>query len=355
MTLRANHLTVSRMLLLPVPCALLFYGTTEKLVALGLFTLLALTDWWDGKLARKQGPTVLGGLLDPIADKMFLAFTWVPMACLEGERGSGLTIVPVWVTTLIFFRELAVTGMRSLAASHGVEFKTATLAKFKTAFQMAGGGFLFWDVIWQDNRAMLLGGNVALVAMALGIALFRKIRGRGVGIKVWTQVGAYAGATLCVAFLQLRWALLVIAIGILGLTLASGGQYVIRVVAGLRAKGWPARASDVALCVVEAAVPTSVVALVTTGTLWPVIVMLTGELAAGGLIDLMTTRGTRRRASLAWLRVAALAACGVAGWLGATGAVAFPRLESSAVMGAAVVSATYCAGLFARHRNLYLH
>lgn len=343
------------MLLLPIPCALLFYGTTAKLVALGLFTLLALTDWWDGKLARKQGPTVLGGLLDPIADKMFLAFTWVPMACIEGERGSGFTLVPVWVTTLIFFRELAVTGMRSLAASHGVEFKTATLAKYKTAFQMAGGGFLFWDVIWQDNRTVLLAGNVALVAMALGIALVRKIRGRGVGPKVWTQVAAYAAATLCVFFLRLQWALWVIDVGILGLTLASGAQYVIRVVTGLRERGWPARAGDVGLCLAEAAGPLAIVALSTASTVWPVIVMLTGELAAGGLIDLMTTRNARRRASLAWLRCAGLVLCGAAAWLGATGVAALPWLELSAMIGAATVSGVYCLGLFVHHRELYLH
>jgi phosphatidylglycerophosphate synthase len=345
------------MLLLPIPCALLFWGTTEKLVALGLFTLLALTDWWDGKLARKQGPTVLGGLLDPIADKMFLAFTWVPMACIEGERGSGLAIVPVWLTALIFFRELSVTGMRSMAAAHGIEFKTATLAKYKTAFQMAGGGFLFWDVIWQDDLVVAVAGNAAMVAIALGIALYRRLKGRGVGPKIWTQVGAYAGATLIVWFLPLRWALLILAVGILVLTLASGLQYVVRVVEGLRAKGWPASAGEVALCMAEAAIPIGVVSLVAMGelTVWAVIVMLTGELAAGGLIDLMTTRGARRRPWIAWLRCLAILLCGVAGWIGHMGVVPLPWLEMGAACAAAAVSGVYCAGLFVHHRTLYLH
>jgi cardiolipin synthase (CMP-forming) len=344
------------MLLLPIPCALLFGETTSKLVALGLFTLLALTDWWDGKIARKQGPTVLGGLLDPIADKMFLAFTWVPMACIEAERGSGVAVVPVWFVTLMFFRELAVTGMRSLAAAHRIEFKTATLAKFKTAFQMAGGGFVFWDVIWQDNHLVTVAGNAALVVMALGIALYRRIRGRGVGAKVWTQVVAYAGATLCVTFLSLHWSLLIIVMAILGLTLLSGAQYAGRVFSGLREQGWPARPGEIALTVVEAVAPVAIVSLVGAGSasVWMVIVMLTGELAAGGLIDLMTTRGARRRSWLAWLRCLALAICGAAGWLGLAHLVPVPWLEPAATTVAASVSAAYCAGLFVTHRALYL-
>jgi len=101
------------MILLPLPVYLLFEeNIVYRLGAMLALTLLALTDWWDGKLARQQGPTVLGSLLDPIADKMFLAFTFVPMARIEGVTGSGVNIFPVWLVAILFFRELAVTGMR---------------------------------------------------------------------------------------------------------------------------------------------------------------------------------------------------------------------------------------------------
>ena len=53
-------------------------------------TLIGCTDWVDGMLARKYGPTVLGGLLDPIADKVFIAFAYVPFADTVGlDPGVG--------------------------------------------------------------------------------------------------------------------------------------------------------------------------------------------------------------------------------------------------------------------------
>lgn len=343
------------MILLPVPCWLLFGGQLERLIALAAFTLLALTDWWDGKIARKQGPTVLGSLLDPIADKMFLAFTYLPMACIEGEDGSGWNAIPVWIVSLVFLRELAVTGMRGLAASHGIEFTTATLAKFKTAFQMGGGGVLFWNLIWQHNLVVTVVGNLVLVAMAAGIAIYRRIDGRGVGAKVWTQVGAYSCATAAVILLPLRYVLLIIALSILGLTLLSGVNYAVRTFNGLREKGWPARPTEILLALAESVVPVGVVAMLAIEDVpvWAPILMLTGELAAGGLLDLIATAGVARRRWLAWLRVFGLIAAVALGWLGAT-LLAVPALVFWAPVAAAAISTSYCAGLFIAHRALYL-
>ncbi len=356
MQLRANHLTISRMLLLPVPCYLLF-GETQwhKLVALGAFTLLALTDWWDGKLARKQGPTVLGGLLDPIADKMFLAFTYLPLALLEGVEGSGVAILPVWVVAILFFRELSVTGMRSLAASHGVEFHTATLAKYKTAIQMGGSGFIFWNVIWQDSYVMTMVGNGALVAIALGMVIYRAARGRVVGPKIWTQLVIYSFAAVIAALLPLRLRLDVLVYGILIITVISGSQYAYRVFGGLAAKGWPAKVSDLVLSLLEAIAPVTIVALLAVRgvPLWAVIAMLTAELAQGGLADLVAAEGIQRRRWLAWLRSLAHLGLGVAGWVAA---FQLPELSVPAIvtMAAAGVSAVSCAAMFVHHRKLYL-
>src|SRR5580765_8240121 len=72
----------------------------------GIF--IGCTDWVDGILARKQGPTVLGGLLDPIADKVFIAFAYTPFA------DSGL--VPWWACGLMFTREFFITALRSAYA-----------------------------------------------------------------------------------------------------------------------------------------------------------------------------------------------------------------------------------------------
>src|ERR1043166_1894487 len=72
-------------------------------------TLIGCTDWVDGMLARRYGPTVLGGLLDPIADKVFIAFAYVPFA--DSHYGWGL--VPWWACALMFTREFFITALRS--------------------------------------------------------------------------------------------------------------------------------------------------------------------------------------------------------------------------------------------------
>ena len=63
------------------------------------------------RLARKHGPTVFGGLLDPIADKVFVAFAYLPFA--------DVGMVPPWAVALMFVRELLITALRSLASEQG--------------------------------------------------------------------------------------------------------------------------------------------------------------------------------------------------------------------------------------------
>src|SRR6187549_2244751 len=92
-------------------------------------TLIGCTDWIDGLLARKYGPTVLGGLLDPIADKVFIAFAYVPFA------DDGM-LVPAWVAALMFTREFFITSLRSAYEQRNLTLKTSYLAKVKTWTQM---------------------------------------------------------------------------------------------------------------------------------------------------------------------------------------------------------------------------
>lgn len=357
MKLRANHLTISRILLLPFPCYLLLASetVTHRLIALAAFTVLALTDWWDGKLARKQGPTVLGGLLDPIADKMFLAFSFLPMVRIEGETGSGVPLLAVWMVAVIFFREMAVTGMRSLAATHKVEFHTATLAKYKTAIQMGGAGFLFWNVVWQHDRVVLLAGQGAMVLVALAIAAGRALRKKPVGPKIWTQFILYSIATVASATLPIHWLLDIIAYSIVAMTVASGLQYVYRVFGGLARKGWPVKPPELLFRLLEAVAPVSVVSLLYLAEIpiWAVIAVLAAELATGGLCDLIATRGVRRRRWLAALRSLAILGLGIGGWVVH---LRLPDLHLGPYLtiASAVVAALYCAGMFITHRKVYM-
>src|SRR5688572_4691392 len=109
-------------------------------------TLIGCTDWVDGMLARKYGPTVLGGLLDPIADKVFIAFAYVPFA------DDAVGLVPAWAIALMFTREVFITSLRSAYELRNLTLKTSYLAKVKTWTQMQGiGVMLLFPLVGTDS------------------------------------------------------------------------------------------------------------------------------------------------------------------------------------------------------------
>jgi CDP-diacylglycerol--glycerol-3-phosphate 3-phosphatidyltransferase len=121
----ANVLTIVRIVLVPVFVGfLLAGGTAWRLAALGTFCVASLTDVLDGRLARSRGlVTDFGKIADPVADKALTGAALVSLSAL-GE-------LPWWVTGVIMFRELGVTGLRFwvirrgvIAASRGGKAKT---------------------------------------------------------------------------------------------------------------------------------------------------------------------------------------------------------------------------------------
>lgn len=114
-----------RILAIPVLVVVLltqFEG--KELVAVVIFLLAALTDTLDGLLARKRKQvTILGQILDPIADKLLIASAFI---CLV-ELGA----VSAWMVVIIIGRELAVTGFRAIASSKGIYISSSRLGKFK--------------------------------------------------------------------------------------------------------------------------------------------------------------------------------------------------------------------------------
>lgn len=126
----ANRVTMVRILLVPVFLYFVLqsipYGTY---IAAGIFILAASTDGLDGYLARKRKEvTNLGKLLDPLADKLLIT------AALISLVGSG--VLPAWVAIIIISRELAVTGLRAVAAAEGVVIQASVVAKLKTISQI---------------------------------------------------------------------------------------------------------------------------------------------------------------------------------------------------------------------------
>jgi len=129
-----NILTYLRILLIPFIVWLTLVNTWEALtVAFLLYGLSALTDTFDGLLARKLNQsTAWGAYIDPLADKflvwaMYGVFAMIPFLH-----------IPWYVILPILARDLFVTWLRSYAKKHHLSFKTSFLAKTKTTFQMVG-------------------------------------------------------------------------------------------------------------------------------------------------------------------------------------------------------------------------
>ena len=100
-----------------------------KVYALFIFIIAAITDAYDGYLARKYNQiTPEGKFLDPIADKILVISAFISFAVIE--------IIDFWMVGLIIFRDLFITGLRLAMSGSGFEFVTSKLSKYKTAFQL---------------------------------------------------------------------------------------------------------------------------------------------------------------------------------------------------------------------------
>ena len=125
-----NALTVLRIFLVPLLVVVLL-TRFEGHVYFGaaIFALAVLTDYLDGFFARRRNEvTRLGILLDPLADKLLTAAAFLSLV----EMG----LVPAWVVMIILARELAVTGLRNVAAGRGILIEASALGKGKMATQV---------------------------------------------------------------------------------------------------------------------------------------------------------------------------------------------------------------------------
>lgn len=134
-----NSITVFRLVLAPVMVWLLWDvpNRVEAVVAMVVFVGAMLLDIVDGWLARKwQLQSIAGAFLDPLADKIMVLTTLVMLIPLGW--------VPAWVVILMEVRELAISGLRSIAMSEGLVIAAGSLGKFKTAYQSTAIGFLLF-------------------------------------------------------------------------------------------------------------------------------------------------------------------------------------------------------------------
>ena len=135
----ANLLTLTRMLLI-VPFAALFMADAPWTMkaALAIFIIAAVTDFFDGRIARARGEvSALGAALDPIADKLLIA-----AALLLLTRNGVIAGAGVIAALMILLREILVTGLREALARIGAALPVTRLAKSKTAAQIVAIGLL---------------------------------------------------------------------------------------------------------------------------------------------------------------------------------------------------------------------
>lgn len=124
-----------------------FHITWNYYAASLLFVLASATDFFDGYIAREWNQaTMLGAILDPLADKM------LTLAAFLGLMMIGAA--SAWAIYIIIVRELFITGIRTVAVSEGLEVKASWAGKIKTVAQMIAIGFLlmYWpfanELLW---------------------------------------------------------------------------------------------------------------------------------------------------------------------------------------------------------------
>ncbi len=145
-----NLLTVSRILAIPLLVVLVMIRAPwADAAACAVFSAAAITDYFDGKIARERGITSgFGVMLDPIADKLLVGAAL--MVLVGFERLDDRALLPA---IIIMLREILVSGLREYLATLRVGLPVTPLAKWKTGFQMGALGVLLAG----DSTARLLG------------------------------------------------------------------------------------------------------------------------------------------------------------------------------------------------------
>src|SRR5436309_4178465 len=125
-----NKLTISRFILTIAFLAVIFSQSRyHETIALVLFGAASLTDYFDGKIARERKLiTNFGVLMDPLADKILVCSAFIAFV--------GIHRIAAWMVVIIVARELAITGLRLLAASRNVVLAAAGYGKHKTISQI---------------------------------------------------------------------------------------------------------------------------------------------------------------------------------------------------------------------------
>ncbi len=282
----ANQVTIVRILALPFPCWALLTRPPDAImwVAFVFGAVIGATDFIDGWMARRDGTTTLGALLDPVADKLFVAMLLMPLVA-HSE-------CPGWAAGALFVRELLITSLRSSMALRDQKLKTSSLGKLKTVVQM-GGMAAFFLTVFVPEPAMpwsIFGCATAFAALAVWWRVARKTLPLWLGatpLLLWTVAA--------VAWLRSgKDAALAVFLLMVFFTWVSGFDYLTGSVRAFRATGG-VKLPDVVRVLWSFAHGMALVPLVGTHPAFavPVIISLCAELSLGGVENLVTAEKHR--------------------------------------------------------------
>ena len=201
-----NVITVGRIAVTPLVFLLILPESAGlRFLAFVLFLVAAISDLWDGYLARKHGwISDFGKLWDPIADKLLVAATFIPFYVVS-HSASNLAylpywgVLPLWVVLVIFGREILITVVRSILASRGRVLPAGKAGKHKAVWQnIFIGATIFWYAMvvaaerhgWTSGFYELFRAFAELlVALSLLVAVVLTVYSMAVYLFQWWQVG----------------------------------------------------------------------------------------------------------------------------------------------------------------------
>lgn len=158
-----NKLTLFRVILIPFFVFFLlapYFEGYGNYVAVVIFIIASITDFLDGKIARKYNlVTNFGKFMDPLADKLLVSSALISLIALNK--------IPAWIVIVIIAREFIISGFRLVAADNGVVIAASYWGKFKTNFQMFMIIMLIIDL--GTKTAVMIENILIVIAVALTI------------------------------------------------------------------------------------------------------------------------------------------------------------------------------------------
>ncbi|MDI3547657.1 MAG: CDP-diacylglycerol---glycerol-3-phosphate 3-phosphatidyltransferase [Halanaerobiales bacterium] len=169
-----NKLTLTRIILVPIFMGFLFlrksYSGYAEVLALLTFVIAAITDGLDGYLARKhQAITKFGKIVDPLADKLLISAALISFVAMKE--------ISAWAAIIIIGREMAITGLRVVAASEGNIISASRWGKWKTNLQIVAVVAVILDpeiISLPFNLANVLVWIAVLITVYSGIDYYKK-------------------------------------------------------------------------------------------------------------------------------------------------------------------------------------